>query len=96
MNGWTNWETWITNMHMFDGMTARDISGTRTVTADDCKEYVMAYLDEAAMPAHEGLRSMFVTDIIGGFMSTVDWYEIAEHLTDDEEEDEEEEDDDTP
>jgi hypothetical protein len=73
-NGWSNWETWVTNLHMFDGLTARDINGSSTVTADDCKDFVQTFLDEVEGP------NAFVADIIGGFMSEVDWREIAAHL----------------
>jgi hypothetical protein len=81
-NGWSNWETWNTNLHLFDGLTARDISGTRTVTADECEEFVQTFLDEVEGP------NGFVADIIGGFMSEVNWREIAEHLNEDEDEEE--------
>ncbi len=73
-NGWSNWETWVTNLHMFDGLTARDINGSSTVTADDCEDFVQTFLDEVEGP------NAFVADIIGGFMSEVDWREIAAHL----------------
>jgi hypothetical protein len=73
-NGWSNWETWVTNLHMFDGLTARDINGSSTVTADDCKDFVRNFLDEVEGP------NAFVADIIGGFMSEVNWREIAEHI----------------
>ncbi len=76
-NGWTNWETWLTNMHMFDGVTARDINGWNAITADEARAYVQDYMHEVEGP------NAFVADIIGGFMSEVDWREIAEHLSED-------------
>lgn len=73
-NGWTNWETWITHMHMFDGLTARDINGSRTVTADDVREYFNQWREDVEGP------NAFVADIISGFASEVDWRELAIHL----------------
>jgi len=73
-NGWTNYATWLTNMHVFDGLTARDISGNRAVTADEAQAYVVDFLYETTKM--EG----FIADIIGGFISEVNWREIAEHL----------------
>lgn len=78
-NGWTNWETWLTNLHILDGLTARDINGSRTVTADEVRDYV-----EEIIEIGESQRVGIVADIIGGFMSEVDWRELAIHLNSDE------------
>jgi hypothetical protein len=85
-NGWTNWETWLTNLHVLDGLTARDINGSRTVTADEVRDYVDEFLDT---DGHS--TGPFTSDIIRGFMSEVDWRELADHLNVDDDEDDEEE-----
>lgn len=74
-NGWTNWETWLTNLHIFDGQTAEELGFPEGITADDCEAYVQEILD-----MEESKPSFFVADILGGFMSTVDWGQIARHL----------------
>jgi hypothetical protein len=84
-NGWTNWETWLTNLHILDGLTARDINGSRTVTADEVRDYV-----EEIIEIGESQRVGIVADIIGGFMSEVDWRELAIHLNADEDGDDDE------
>lgn len=76
-NGWTNYATWLTNLHMFDGLTARDINGWNAVTADEAEAYVVDFLYETAKM--EG----FIADMINGFLGEVNWREIAEHLNED-------------
>ncbi len=74
-NGWTNWETWITQLHIFDGLTAEDFGHYNEITGRDCRDYA-----ETVIEIGESQRNGFVADIIGGFMSSVNWDEIAEHL----------------
>ena len=88
-NGWTNYETWLTNIHfddftpvfseltedgVFDDMTNDEI---RTYVADYIEEYVNEYID------NNNSENSFIADIIGSFLSEVDWREIADHYVDD-------------
>lgn len=86
-NGWTNWETWVTNLHFDDAFTEQaqeawddaeaDSTFTRKENAalaleDIIKETIESYLDES--PADQ---NHFVKDILSGFISSVNFYEIA-------------------
>lgn len=72
-NGWTNWETWLTYLHVFDG--AADLYGDKA-TPEACRDYVEEWLQE-------GNLNLFVQDIVGGFIGEVNWQEIADHVNED-------------
>ena len=37
-NGWTNYATWRVNLEIFDGLTARDITGRGLPAVSDLKD----------------------------------------------------------
>lgn len=86
-NGWTNWETWLTNLHFDDHFNDRaqeawasaqadGILGREEVViltlADGIKETVEEYCAGSLKDSNP-----FVADIISGFISTVNFFEIA-------------------
>ena len=87
-NGWTNWATWMVNLH-FDGLDFTDEieDGTfddmdkddiRCRLASYIQEYVESYLEEVA-----DTSNAFVSDLINGTIQDVDWHDIADHYVDD-------------
>ena len=88
-NGWTNWATWMVNLHfdscfftdgeveagVFDDMDKDDI---RCYVASWIQEYVESYLDDVV-----DNDNIFVQDLIFGTMQDVDWHDIADHYVDD-------------
>ena len=86
-NGWTNYETWLTNLHFdnFDFEEVMDIF-------DDCqdkgdilnriedyiKDYVEDYVEQFADSSNH-----FIADLIGSALSEIDYRDIAEHYIDD-------------
>lgn len=87
-NGWANYETWRVNLEIFDGMTARDLTGSRVPTIselkDSAKEYAQQLIEDTSP---EG----FARDYALAFLSAVEWWEIADRLAADLEESSEEE-----
>jgi len=87
-NGWTNYETWRVNLEIFDGMTARDLTGLRVPTIselkDAAKEYAQQLIEDTSP---EG----FARDYALTFLDAVEWWEIAGRLAADLEESSEEE-----
>ena len=83
-NGWKNWETWVTNLWHGDSITEyylelfREGNLTNPVEADDVKDYVESLLPFMWSIPENG----FVTDLVNGAMSEVDWQEIADHVED--------------
>lgn len=90
-NGWTNWETWVTNLHFDDAYTEQaeefyedaeaDDTFTRIEKASfDLAEYIEQDVEEYIEASGAvGINSLFVQDIVSGFLSDVNWYEIARH-----------------
>jgi len=86
-NGWTNYETWLTNLWfenfdftdhiedgVFDDMSSDDIV---VWVSDYIKEYVYETVYETQ--SHGG----FVDDMLNSALQEVDWGDIADHYVDD-------------
>lgn len=89
-NGWTNWETWNCNLHFDDSFSEQaqecwnDAEEDKTfsreenaalVLKDVIEESVREYVDNSI----EGLLSNggIIQDMISGYLSEVNFYEIA-------------------
>ena len=84
-NGWANYETWLVDMEMLDGMTCEEF-GLRPVSEDErdrdirqLEESIEAYVVELVDLDSKG----FALDLALSFLNKVDWQEIAEHMLDD-------------
>jgi hypothetical protein len=86
-NGWTNYETWLCNMHMFDGQSWTDVCGLDATdtkpdvsfVAECAEQMVKSYLDDDGKTHMPSL----VSDILFAFSREVDYRQIAEHLLED-------------
>ena len=87
-NGWTNYETWLTNLWfenfeftdqiedgVFDDMDDDEI---KEFVADYIEEFVNEYTDQVV-----GETSGFVQDLVTSALGEVDWQDIADHYVDD-------------
>ena len=87
-NGWTNYATWMVNLHfdcfdftddvesgVFDDMDAHDI---RCHVASWIQEYVESYLEEVVLG-----NNCFVQDLINSTINDVDWHDIANEYVND-------------
>jgi len=90
-NGWTNYETWLTNLHFenfefsdykedgtFEGMTKEQIT-------DWIADYIETAVEEITYSRFEVGQSenLFLTDVVNCFLREVDWHDIAEQYIDD-------------
>jgi hypothetical protein len=87
-NGWTNYETWLTNLHFdnFDFEEVMDIF-------DDCQDkgemlnriedYIKDYVEEFVEQFRNDSRNLFIDDLINTALGEVDYRDIAEHYIDD-------------
>lgn len=76
-NGWTNYATWRVNLEVFDGMSARDITGSTIAEPCELKYAVKEYAEQLIEDTtSEGIGR----DYALAFLSDVDWWQIAEHL----------------
>ena len=93
-NGWANYETWNVGLWFMDDMVSIASDNGEPVDADWCKEFVEEYLDSTH--DYSRMSTGFIGDVINGFIRSVDWHEIANHVNDaaeltDEEEEEDNE-----
>ena len=73
-NGWTNYETWLVNIELLDGASAKDIWGKQ------CKpDWVETYVKDVGRRLSEG----FDLSCVNTVLSEVNWHELAEHLNED-------------
>ena len=87
-NGWTNYETWLINLH-FDNFDFEDVMDI----FDDCKDksdmliriadYIEQYVEEVVESMVEQPLNPLLQDIISAALSEVDYRDIAEHYIDD-------------
>lgn len=90
-NGWTNYATWLVNLHfdcldftdevdsgVFDDMDADDI---RCHVASSIQEIVETYVDEVL--DSDNVNPVFLSDLINTTINDVDWHDIADHYVDD-------------
>ena len=89
-NGWTNYETWLTNLYfndftpIFEEMTEEGVFDE--MTDDEILEYITSYIDEFVDDTvSEIIRTTdnFVCDIINSFIKDVDFRDIAENYLSD-------------
>ena len=81
-NGWTNWETWKVNLELLDGLDASDLN-IEHYTQDEYYEagqVIEEYVGEllAMQYQYDG----FIGGIVRGFMSDVNWPELAKCFID--------------
>jgi hypothetical protein len=85
-NGWTNYETWLTNLHFedftdvfaemveegqFDEMNDDEI-------LDCCTDYLSDYIDDYLNSVCR-ISDNFIHDVIMSFVQEIDFKEIASH-----------------
>lgn len=87
-NGWTNWETWKTNLELVDGMTGEDVGMDVDMDKFEAGELLKDHCMEIA---GQWETNSFVSGIVWEFFLQVDWPEIAEHLLSEMKEEESEE-----
>jgi hypothetical protein len=85
-NGWTNWETWNVALWIGEGLIDEDtqrelverLEGETYEVGKAARELVEEYLSDTAPDTSSG----FLGDIVGGYLSAVDWHSIAQHWVD--------------
>ena len=70
-NGWTNYETWITNLELFDGITASNLFG-RKCSGEDVENYAWEIVGD--------IKNGYARTCSRVVQGLVNWNEIAEHL----------------
>jgi hypothetical protein len=90
-NGWTNYETWLTNLHFenFDFEEFVDDGSFDLLDRDEIKTWISNYIQESVEEYAYGdielgtPNRLFITDMIQSFLGEVDWDDLADHYCDD-------------
>ena len=91
-NGWTNYETWLTNLHFdgsFDFTDEVDEGNFDLMDRDEIKSWIANYIEECVEETAYGdielgtPSRLFMTDMIQSFLGEVDWDDLADHYCDD-------------
>jgi len=90
-NGWTNYETWLVNLHLLNDQCT--IEQIEEITKNSKSIYdlhvsMKDYCEELLQ--HDG-KNLFLADMLNAALSEVDWQELSQHYWDDFKEEEEEE-----
>jgi hypothetical protein len=93
-NGWTNYATWRVNLEIFDGMSARDITGRSLPSVSDLKDALKDHAEGLIYDMGGGNGNIAV-DYALAFLSDVNWWEIANNMLVGEEDEENEDEDET-
>ncbi len=96
-NGWTNYETWNVNFWLDNDEYTQSYWEDATHESDSISELadrLKSEIEDAAPTAND---SSMYADLLGAALSSINWYEIAEHYASDyglagSDEDEDEED----
>lgn len=97
-NGWTNWETWSFNLHWDDSFTEdaerayEEAEADSTFTKEENAAFALAdYIKATAeemIDSAENKPNLWMQDIVNGYMSEVNFHEIARHYIDEVEKEE--------
>ena len=88
-NGWTNHETWLTNLHFecfdFNDFLAEIDEACESMA--DVTDWIANYIESTVTDVVEEQidisSNSFITDCIRSFVDDIDWHEIADHYTED-------------
>ena len=73
-NGWTNYETWLVHLQMFDGTEHEELRGMdRYSVGQYLKQYAEDYIEATT-------EESLARDWALAFLQPVDWYAIADHV----------------
>lgn len=73
MNGWTNYATWLINLH-FEDLLRDYIEEDQVQNYSYLRAYIQDYLTEV-----QTLPSGFLQDAMGSFLNDVNWKELYDH-----------------
>jgi hypothetical protein len=83
-NGWTNYATWRVALEWFDGLSCEDVTGNdleEFENVNNLADSIQSYVESVL--TNDATEGSTVYSYAMAFLSDVNWYEIAEHLTED-------------
>jgi hypothetical protein len=78
-NGWTNWETWLVNLH-YEEILRELVKDFGLTTGQSLKETFLSVIKDDL-----NSNNMFISDLINGSIGSVNWWELLNHYQDEDE-----------
>ena len=78
-NGWTNYATWRVNLEFNLIDLVQDLADEELIETDGIAEYIQDYVEECICSTSTDLAQ----DYALAFLDDVNWYEIAESISED-------------
>lgn len=90
-NGWTNYETWLVNIHFecFEFTDEIDEGMFDDLSRDEVKDWIANYIQECVEEVTYSKfevgesDNLFLMDCVQSTLGEVDWDDIADHYLDD-------------
>lgn len=90
-NGWTNYETWLTNLHFenFDFSDYKEDGTFEGMNEEEIRDWVADYIETTIEEFCFGqlelgrVENLFITDVLSQFLKSVDWENIADSYLED-------------
>jgi hypothetical protein len=84
-NGWRNFETWQASQRLSEADTLGRLRADswKRVDAEDVESLVHELLEEEDVEIENTYGDGLLSDIINGWLSSVDFHEIADHYNQD-------------
>jgi hypothetical protein len=78
-NGWTNWETWLVNLH-YEEILRELVKEYGIITGQALKETFLSCIEDDLQS-----NNTFISDLINGSLGAVNWWELLNHYRDEDE-----------
>jgi len=88
-NGWTNYETWLANLHFdnFDFQDFIDDGVFDDMDIDDVRiwiaDYIENLIDEIVTCDVVSIQNTFINDMLNASIRSIDYRDLADHYCDD-------------
>ncbi len=76
-NGWTNWETWLVNLH-YEEEIQTYIEENGELGEYDMAHGLRAHIEDIISEMNTKL-CLFTQDVVSGTLGTANWYEICKN-----------------
>jgi hypothetical protein len=76
-NGWTNYETWLVNVHL-GSLFLDDLETFKDCTKEEIVQYLQDYINDMFYEYLPENLPTFIHDMLGASLLHLNWHELAE------------------
>lgn len=82
-NGWANYETWLANMYFLDDPEVL-LEGAEFTSTYELGQYIKDRVEDYVFEVYGSQKLHgFASDLLRAAFSSINWYELAQHLIND-------------